>query len=231
MSIDFLDFFKKNRNYFIIGVIALFIIGGAIGGIKYYNYLKEKHASAMLGKAVRLYSSYDGKHLKTIKESISTIKKLIKNYPGTQASVISNFYSGEGYRLLQNYKKSDYYLLKYTKEYPNSSADNLSYFAYNNLAINELALKNYNAAIKYFKKQAKINNVNLQKYPLLEEASVYTELKKPQKAIAIYKSMLENDSLTNSRSYIENLIQLNSSASINHKQLEQKKIIADKKSK
>ena len=45
---------------------------------------------------------------------------------------------------------------------------------------------------------------------MLEEAAVYTKIKEPKKAVALYKTMLTNDAMTKDRGYIENLIQLNS---------------------
>jgi hypothetical protein len=70
--------------------------------------------------------------------------------------------------------------------------------------------KNYENAIADFAAMSKIDDVKLQEYAMLEEAAVYTQIKKPQKAVAIYKAMLTNDAMTKDRGYIENLIQLNS---------------------
>ncbi len=210
MAIIDMDFFKKNKLYFISAAAIIIITIGIISFIKYEGYIKEENASLMLGKAVRLYLAYHGKNTKSLSDSISILKKLKAKYPGAKAHTIANFYMASDYLYLKRFNKSAHYLLRYVKIYPVPHASNLSYLAYSELATDEINLKDYNSAIKYLAKMAKINNIKLREYVLLEEASIYARLNKHKRAVAIYKGILENDALTKNRSYIENLIQLNS---------------------
>lgn len=210
MAIIDMDFFKKNKLYFISAAAIIIITIGIISFIKYENYIKGGDASLMLGKGIRLYLAYHGKNTKTLSDSIGVLKKIEAKYPGAKEQTIANFYMASDYLYLKRFNASAHYLLRYVKIYPVPHADNLSYLAYSELAVDEINLRDYNSAIKYLAKMAKINNVKLQEYALLEEASVYTRLNKYKRAIGIYKSILENDALTKNRSYIENLIQLNS---------------------
>ncbi|MHB1663743.1 MAG: YfgM family protein [bacterium] len=219
MAIDLADFLKKNKILIIFFSIGVLIVIGGILGYRYYNGYKENKAYALLGKGVRLYLSVGTSktgNLKNIKKSIIILKQLKLKYNGTKAEIISNFYLGSDYLLLRNYKKSIEYFKNYTDRYPIPHKNNISYLAYSNIVTAELNQKNNLEAINYLKKMDKINDVKLQEYAMLEEASIYTMIGKPKNAVAIYKKMMENDAMTKSRSYIENLIQLNSK-NITHK--------------
>ncbi|MCL5673510.1 MAG: hypothetical protein M1407_02685 [Deltaproteobacteria bacterium] len=213
MAIDLADFLKKKKILIIFFSIGVLIVIGGLLGYRYYNGYRDDKAYTLLGKGVRLYLSIGTSktgNLKNIKKSIIILKQLKTKYNGTKAEVISNFYIGSDYLLLRNYKKSIKYFKKYTDRYPIPHKNNISYLAYSNIVTAELNQKNNLKSINYLKKMAKINNVKLQEYAMLEEASIFTMIGKPKNAIAIYKKMLENDAMTKNRSYIENLIQLNS---------------------
>ncbi len=220
MAIDLESFFKKNKKFIIFFCIGVLIIIGGILGYRYYNGYRDNKAYVLLRKGVRLYLSVGTSktgNLKNIKKSIVILKQLKTKYNGTKAEIISNFYVGSDYLLLRNYKKSIKYFKKYIDHYPVPHENNISYLAYSNIVTAELNQKNNLKAINYLNKMAKINDVKLQEYAMLEEASIYTMIGKPESAVAIYKKMMENDAMTKSRSYIENLIQLNSRNNMTHK--------------
>ena len=213
MAIDVEEFFKKNKKLIIFCCIGIIIIAGGIIGYKYYNGYRESKAYAALGKGVRLYLSVgDSKtgNLKNVKKSIIELRLLKTKYSGTKAEMIANFYLGSDYLLLRKYKKAIIYFKKYTAHEPVPHKNNITYLAYSNMVTAELNQKNNLKAIDYLKKMAKINDVKLKEYAMLEEASIYTMIGKPKQAVAVYKKMLENDAMTKSRGHIENLIQLNS---------------------
>ncbi|MCL4427928.1 MAG: hypothetical protein M1276_02880, partial [Deltaproteobacteria bacterium] len=202
-------FFIKNK-YFLIGFLAgIIIIVGALLGVKFYYYKLNQSANKMLWKGIRLYMSYNGKNPEAVSGSISYLKKLQKKYKGTTDYKISNFYLGLDYMRAGKLKKSAVYFTKYARYYPKPNSHNLTYLAYSNLATVSMLQKNYKSAILYFKAMSKINDVKLQEYALLEEAAVWTQIKEPKKAVAVYNTILTNDAMTKDRGYIENLIQLN----------------------
>ena len=209
-KLDLEGFLIKNKLILIGSLIFIILIIGTVFGIKFYRYKLNKNAGKMLWKGVRLYMSYNGKNPEALSESVSYLKKLQNKYGGTNSSKISNFYLGLDYMRIGKLKKAEYYLTKYTKTYPKPDSNNLTYLAYSNLATVSILQKNYKNAIADFAAMSKIDSVKLQEYAMLEEAAVYTQIKKPEKAIAIYKTMLTNDAMTKDRGYIENLIQLNS---------------------
>ena len=209
-KIDLEGFLVKNK-YYLIGFLAgIIIIVSAILGLRFYYYKLNQSANKMLWKGIRLYMAYDGKNPEAVSGSISYLKKLQKKYKGTADFKISNFYLGLDYMRTGKLKTAEKYFLKYAAFYPKPGSRNLNYLAYSNLATVSLLQKNYKKAISYFKAMSKINNVKLQEYAMLEEAAVYTRIKEPKKAVAVYNAMLTNDAMTKDRGYIENLIQLNS---------------------
>ena len=209
-KIDLEGFLIKNKLILIGSLIFIILIIGAVFGIRFYRYKLNRNAGRALWKGVRLYMSYNGKNPEALSESVSYLKKLQSKYGGTDSAKISNFYLGLDYMRMDRFKKASAYLADYTKAYPKPGADNLTYLAYSNLATVSMLQKNYKNAISDFAAMSKIGDVKLQEYAMLEEAAVYTQIKKPQKAVAIYKTMLTNDAMTKDRGYIENLIQLNS---------------------
>lgn len=209
-KIDIEGFFIKNKTALIASLIVVVLIIGSIFGVRFYYYRQNKNASKLLWKGVRLYMSYDGKNPSVVTRSIFYLKKLQRKYSGTSAAKISNFYIGLDYMRIGKPNKSASYFTKYVKVYPKPDSDNLTYLAYSNLATVSMLKKNYKNAISDFAAMSKIDDVKLQEYAMLEEAAVYTQIKKPEKAVAIYKTMLTNDAMTKDRGYIENLIQLNS---------------------
>lgn len=209
-KIDFEGFFVRNKILLITGFIIIVLIAGGVFVFMHYNYKTNRSANKLLWKGVKLYMSFNGKNQKVIIESVSYLKRLKSKYKGTHAYKISNFYLGAGYMRIGKLKKAVSYLTEYTKIYPKPDSNNLTYLAYSNMATIAIFQKNYNDAISYFSAMAKIDNIKLQEYALLEEASLYTQIKEPKKAVAIYKKMLTNDAITKDRGYIENLIQLNS---------------------
>ncbi len=209
-KIDLEGFLIKNKLILIGSLIFIILIIGAVLGIGFYRYKLNQNAGRLLWKGVRLYMSYNGKNPEALSESVSYLKKLQSKYGGTDSSKISNFYLGLDYMRMGRFKKASAYLADYTKAYPKPGADNLTYLAYSNLATVSMLQKNYENAIADFAAMSKIDDVKLQEYAMLEEAAVYTQIKKPQKAVAIYKTMLTDDAMTKDRGYIENLIQLNS---------------------
>ena len=208
-KIDFEDFFVRNKFLLIIGFAIVVLIAGAVFGFRYYNYNVNRNANKLLWKGVMSYMSFNGKNLKVIIRSASYLKRLKNKYKGTQAYKISNFYLGLDYMRIGKLKRAVSYLTEYTKIYPKPDSNNLTYLAYSNMATIAMLQKNYNNAISYFSGMAKIDNIKMQEYALLEEASLYTQIKEPKKAVAIYKTMLTNDAITKDRGFIENLIQLN----------------------
>ena len=209
-KIDLEGFLIKNKLILIGSLIFIILLIGAVFGIGFYRYKLNQNAGRLLWKGVRLYMSYNGKNSEALSESVSYLKKLQSKYGGTDSSKISNFYLGLDYMRMGRFKKASAYLADYTKAYPKPGADNLTYLAYSNLATVSMLQKNYENAIADFAAMSKIDDVKLQEYAMLEEAAVYTQIKKPQKAVAIYKTMLTDDAMTKDRGYIENLIQLNS---------------------
>jgi tetratricopeptide (TPR) repeat protein len=209
-KIDLEGFLIKNKLIIIGLFIAAVLIAGSIFGAKYYYYSLNKKASGMLWKGVRLYMSYDGKNPEVLSKSVSYFKKLRKKYHGTKAYKISDFYLGLDYMRIGKLKKASAYLGQYAAEYPKQNSNNLTYLAYSNIATIDMITKNYKGAIADFSQMSKIGNVKLQEYAMLEEAALYTQIKKPKKAVAIYNAMLTDDAMTKDRGYIENLIQLNS---------------------
>ncbi|MFW0883517.1 tetratricopeptide repeat protein [Candidatus Acidulodesulfobacterium sp. H_13] len=209
-KIDVDGFLIKNK-FLLIGVIVLIIlIIGSVFGIRYYYGNVNKNADKLLWKGIRLYVSFNGKNKKVIYKSVSYLKKLRHEYVGTSAYKISNFYTGLDYMKIGNFKKAKSYLTKYIAAYPKPGPDNLTYLAYGNLATVSIFKKDYKNAILDFAKMSKIDGVKLQEYAMLKEATLYTQIKEPKKAVSIYKAMLTNDAMTKDRGYIENLIQLNS---------------------
>jgi outer membrane protein assembly factor BamD (BamD/ComL family) len=154
--------------------------------------------------------SYNGKNPEAVSGSVSYLKKLQSKYGGTNAAKISNFYLGLDYMRTGKLKKASAYFKGYAKDYPRPGSNNLTYLAYSNLAAIAMLEKDYKGAVSYFSEMAKIGDVKLQEYAMLEEAALYTQIKEPKKAVAIYNTMLTNDAMTKDRGYIENLIQLNS---------------------
>ena len=209
-KIDLEGFFIKNKIALIAVFATVIIIIAAVFGIRYYNGMQNKKASKLLWKGIRLYMSYDGKNPSAVVKSVSYLKKLRSEYGGTNAAKISCFYTGLDYMRMGKFKNSSSYFNKYVKYYPKSDSNNLTYLAYSNLATVSMLEKNYKSAISDFAAMSKINDVKLQEYAMLEEAAVYTKIKEPKKAVALYKAMLTNDAMTKDRGYIENLIQLNS---------------------
>jgi predicted negative regulator of RcsB-dependent stress response len=208
-KIDLEGFFIKNKIALIAVFATVIIIIAAVFGIRYYNGMQNKKASKLLWKGIRLYMSYDGKNPSAVVKSVSYLKKLRSEYGGTNAAKISCFYTGLDYMRMGKFKNSSSYFNKYVKYYPKSDSNNLTYLAYSNLATVSMLEKNYKSAISDFAAMSKINDVKLQEYAMLEEAAVYTKIKEPKKAVALYKTMLTNDAMTKDRGYIENLIQLN----------------------
>ena len=209
-GIDFEGFFVRNKLLLITGLVIIVLIAGGIFGFRYYNYKRNENANKLLWKGVRLYMSFNGKNQKVLIRSVSYFKRLKNKYNGTHAYKISKFYLGLSYMRIGKLKRAISYLTEYTKIYPKPDSNNLSYLAYSNMATISMLQKNYDNTITYLSNMAKVNNIKLQEYALLEEASLYTQIKEPQKAVAIYKTMLTNDAITEDRGYIENLIQLNS---------------------
>ena len=209
-KIDLEGFLIKNKLILIGSLIFIILIIGAFFGVRFYRYKLNENAGKMLWKGVRLCMSYNGKNPEVLSESVSYLNRLKNKYGGTDSAKISNFYLGLDYMRMGRFKKASAYLADYTKAYPKPGADNLTYLAYSNLATVSMLQKNYENAIADFAAMSKIDDVKLQEYAMLEEAAVYTQIKKPQKAVAIYKTMLTNDAMTKDRGYIENLIQLNS---------------------
>ncbi|MHB8232031.1 MAG: tetratricopeptide repeat protein [bacterium] len=209
-KIDLEGFFVKNKLLLAGGLVFIILIIGSIFGVRYYYYKLNRNADKILWKGVRLYMSFNGKNPEALNESVSYLKKLKDKYSGTQAYKISNFYLGQGYMRLGKLNKAASYLAEYTKIYPKPGSDNLTYLAYSNLATIAMLKKDYKGAISDFSEMSKINGVKLQEYAMLEEAALYTQIKEPKKAVAIYNTMLTNDAMTEDRGYIENLIQLNS---------------------
>jgi predicted negative regulator of RcsB-dependent stress response len=209
-KIDLEGFFIKNKIALIGILILLILIAAAVFGIRYYNSVQNKKASKLLWKGVRLYMSYDGKNPSAVTKSVSYLKKLRSEYGGTKAAKISCFYTGLDYMRMGKFKNSSSYFNKYVKYYSKPASNNLTYLAYSNLATVSMLEKNYKSAISDFAAMSKIDDVKLQEYAMLEEAAVYTKIKEPKKAVALYKTMLTNDAMTKDRGYIENLIQLNS---------------------
>ena len=209
-KLDLEGFLIKNKLILIASLTLIVLIIGSIFGLRFYYYKLNKNAEKILWKGVRLYMSYNGKNPEAVAGSISYLKKLKGKYKGANASKIANFYLGLDYMRIGKLKKAEYYLIKYTKTYPKPDSNNLTYLAYSNLATVSMLQKNYKNAIADFAAMSKIDDVKLQEYAMLEEAAVYTQIKKPVKAIAIYKTMLTNDAMTKDRGYIENLVQLNS---------------------
>ncbi len=211
-KIDFEGFFLKNKFLLITGFIIVALIIGGVFGFNYYNYKMAGNADKLLWKGVRLYMSFNGKNQKVIVRSVSYLKRLKNKYNGTQAYNISNFYLGLDYMRVGKLKRALSYLREYAKIYPKPDSNNLTYLAYSNMAAIAMLQKKYNDAISYFSDMAKIDNIKLQEYALFEEASLYTQIKEPERAVAIYKTMLTNDAVTKDRGLIENLIQLNLSS-------------------
>ncbi len=209
-KVDLEGFFIKNKLVLAGLFIVIILITGSIFGIRFYYYKLNQNAGKMLWKGVRLYMSYNGKNPEAVAGSISYLKKVKSKYGGTKSSKISNFYLGLDYMRIGKFKKASVYLTAYTKAYPKPDSNNLTYLAYSNLATISILRKDYKSAVGYLSKMSKINNVKLQEYAMLEEAALYTQIKKPEKAVAIYKTMLTDDAMTKDRGYIENLIQLNS---------------------
>ena len=209
-KIDLEGFFIKNKIALIGIIILIILIVGAFLGIRYYKSAQSIKASKLLWKGVRLYMSFDGKNPSAVTKSISYLKKLRSEYGGTKAAKISCFYTGLDYMRIGKFKNSSSYFNKYVKYYPKPGSDDLTYLAYSNLGTVSMLEKNYKSAISDFAAMSKIDDVKLQEYAMLEEAAVYTKVKEPKKAVALYKTMLTNDAMTKDRGYIENLIQLNS---------------------
>lgn len=209
-KIDLEGFFVRNKLLLIGVPVFIILIIGSIFGVKYYHYKLNRKADNVLWKGVRLYMSFNGKNPEAVNESVSYLKKLKVKYDGTQAYKISNFYLGLDYMRLGKLNKAAFYLAEYTKLYPKPGADNLTYLAYSNLASIAMLKKDYKGAISDFSEMSKIDSVKLQEYAMLEEAALYTQLKEPKKAVAVYNAMLTDDAMTKDRGYIENLIQLNS---------------------
>lgn len=210
-KIDFEGFLVKNKVLLIACIVAVVILIGSIFGYRYYMFRKNMSANTLLWKGVHSFMSFNGKNQKiSIEPSIAYLKKVKSNYKGTNAYNIANFYLGLDYRNIGKLKEAMFYLSKYTEFYPNVDSNNLSYLAYSNMTDIATITKNYKNAIKYSSKMAKIDNIKLQEYALLREASLYTQIKERNKAIAIYKAMLLNDAMTKNRGYIKNLIQINS---------------------
>ena len=208
--IDLEGFFFKNR-ILMLSVLGLALLAAAgIFGARYYYGNMNKKAEGLLWKGVRLYMSFNGKNPKTLSDSVSYLKKLQAKFRGTDASALSNFYMGLDYLRMGRPNKASSYLAAYVKLYPKPGHNNMTYLAYSNLASAALIKKDYKGAITDFSNMSKIGNLKLQEYARLEEAAVYSEINEKGKAVAIYKSMLTGDSMTNERGYIENLIQLNS---------------------
>lgn len=209
-KIDIEGFFVKNK-YLLIGFLAgLIIIVGVLAGVRYYYFKLNEKANKTLWTSIRLYMSYNGKNPKVVLGSISHLKKLQQQYKGTTDFEIANFYLGLDYMKIGKLNEAEKYLDKYVGYYPKPNSYNLTYLALSALAAVNLRQKNYIKAIADFKAMSKIDGVKLDEYALLEEAAVYTQIKEPKKAIAVYNSMLTNDAMTKDRGYIENLIQLNS---------------------
>ena len=209
-KIDLEGFLIKNKLILIGSLTLIVLIIGSIFGLRFYYYGLNKNAGKMLWKGVSLYMSYNGKNPEAVAESISYLKRVKSKYGGTKSSKISNFYLGLDYMRIGKFKKASAYLADYAKAYPKPGPNNLTYLACSNLGTISILQKNYENAIADFAAMSKIDDVKLQEYAMLEEAAVYTQIKKPEKAVAIYKTMLTNDAMTKDRGYIENLIQLNS---------------------
>ncbi len=209
-KIGFEGFFAKKRMLFLGFLILIVLAAGSVFGVRYYNYNRNENAGKLLWKGVRLYMSYNGKNPKVLVRSALCLKKLQTGYKGTGASKISLFYLGSDYMKSGKPDEAAVYFGEYIKNYPKPDSDNLTFLAYSNLAAAAMVKKDYKRAIADFKAMSKIDGIELQEYALLEEAALYSQIKKPRKAAAIYKAMLTNDAMTKDRGYIENLIQLNS---------------------
>lgn len=208
-NLDMEGFLSANKMLLISILVVIILVIAAIFGFRYYSYKTNASANALLWKGINLYMSNNGKNQDSLNGSISALNKLQKNYGGTYASKVSNFYIGMVYIKLGNFKQATVSLKKYTKLFPKPGPDNLTFLAYSNLAAISLSSKDYAGALRYFSAMAKIDDVKLQEYALLEKASLYSQMKMPKKAIDVYKKILTEDAVTGDRGYIENLIQLN----------------------
>lgn len=209
-KIDVEGFLAKNRLLLLAGVVAVLLIAGSFFGYRYYKSKMTRKADNLLWKGVNGYMSFNGKNPEALVKSVSYLKQLKTKYKGTDAAGTADFYLGLDYNRLGKLHNSVSYFTKYVKIYPKPDPKNLTYLAYSNMASIAILQKDYNGAIAYFSDMVKIDNIKLQEYALLEEAALYTQIKKPKKAVSIYKKMLTNDSVTKDRGFIENLIQLNS---------------------
>lgn len=208
-KLDFEGFLSGNKKLLIISAVVVVLAVGAFFGYRYYNYKLNRSADKYLWTGVRLYMSFNGKNPAVLTKSISRLNKLKTKYGNTKAAKISNFYLGLDYFRLGKLKNGNIYLSKYVKFYPKPDANNLTYLAYSNMANIALSQKNYKAALIDLKNMSKIDGIKVREYALFEEASLYTQMNKPEEAISVYKKMLTNDAVTKKRGYIENLIQLN----------------------
>lgn len=208
--LDVEGFLIKNKALLLISFLIAAIAAVTILGTRYYYSNLNKKADAILWKGINSYMSYNGKNPEKLSDSISDFKSLQAKFGNSDATAKSDFYLGLDYMRMNKLNSASSRFASYLKRYPVPNEKNLSYLALSNLTSIALSKKDFKKAISYLTEMAKIDNVKLQEYAMLEKAAIYSEINEKGKAVSIYKSMLAGDSVTSDRGYIENLIQLNS---------------------
>lgn len=184
---------EENPKPVIGVVVALVVVIGGFFGYRYYISGQESQAQGEMFQAVRYFEKYIEPLNDSIKVAIEGdgnnlgFRDITDEYSGTQAASLANFYMGVINLKQGNFKAARLYFEDF------SSSDILVQArAYSLIGDTYMEEKDYANAAKHYSKASSYKpNKEFSPIYMMKEALAYEKLKQNEKAIGVYRSLLE----------------------------------------
>lgn len=201
----------RNQKYIMIGVGAIAVV--VLGYLGYNKFVAEPKASEAMNEMFQAQQYFDEAVNGTAKDSLFTLAlnggegkfgmlDVAKEYSGTPAANLANYYAGMAYLNLKDYKNA----VKFLGEF---SSDDimLGPIAKGGIGDAFIQLNQPEDALGYYEEAAKLNtNEYTTPMYLFKAANVALKLGKTQKALDNYKKIKEEFPTSNEASNIEAFI-------------------------
>jgi tetratricopeptide (TPR) repeat protein len=144
----FVDFVKKNQKTLTYTLTALVVVLlGYFGYTELYQNPREAKAADTMFTAEKYFGLDSSNYVLNGDGTNKGVLYVIKEYSGTKAANLANYYAGISYYRLNDYKKS----IEYLKDF-STSAKQVQAIAYGTIGDAYADLKNNEEAIEYYKK-------------------------------------------------------------------------------
>ena len=178
---------NKTRFFAIVaavGLAAIIAFGIYMYWNNYQSSAKEMYAKAQNNAALNMETP-DG-----TRENIKVYQELVKKYPHSWSARMSYYHLGN---LYYNLDEIDNAITEYKKFVSSSTADStgIKFLALTALGYCYEAKKDPKAALEYFEKAQKSNNVGFESMGFRNIARIYEQLNDKNKALENYKNALQ----------------------------------------